>query len=257
MAFDTIGHLNASSIRSLGKLPSWVFTELTRNIEATERELPQSPTVTPNRPPPPTCITGSAFQPGYRWTPNTPHLWERLRAGGEGSDREWGAWMASLTQWTWVWTSSGRWWRTGKRGVLQSMGSQRVRYDWVTEQCLQPPKANPFSRAPDPLPSVQLQDKVDYCPLFIHQIFSVPWIIPISIQTCCYLFHFNKRSLWARLPCQLLSHSSVFYGEPPQRVVSKAAVSELSSFNHQPTPVKPSLLPLCETVCVRVSGDPS
>ena len=136
-------------------------------------------------------------------------------------------------------------------------GSQRVRYDWVTEQCLQPPKANPFSWAPDPLPSVQLQDKVDYCPLFIHQIFSVPWIIPISIQTCCYLFHFNKRSLWAWLPCQLLSHSSVFYGEPPQRVVSKAAVSELSPFNHQPTPVKPSLLPLCETVCVRVSGDPS
>ena len=41
--------------------------------------------------------------------------------------------MASLTQWTWVWASSGRWWRTGKPGMLKSMGSQRVRHDWVTE----------------------------------------------------------------------------------------------------------------------------
>ena len=42
-------------------------------------------------------------------------------------------WMASLTQWTWVWVSSGCWWRTGKPRVLQSMGSERVRHDWVTE----------------------------------------------------------------------------------------------------------------------------
>ena len=38
--------------------------------------------------------------------------------------------MASLTQWTWVWVS---WWWTGRPGVLQSMGSQRIRHDWVTE----------------------------------------------------------------------------------------------------------------------------
>ena len=42
--------------------------------------------------------------------------------------------MASLTQWTWVWASLGRWWRTGKSGVLQSVGSQRLGHDWVTEQ---------------------------------------------------------------------------------------------------------------------------
>ena len=42
--------------------------------------------------------------------------------------------MASLTQWTWVWASSRQWWRTGKPGVLQSMGSERVRDDWVSEQ---------------------------------------------------------------------------------------------------------------------------
>ena len=41
--------------------------------------------------------------------------------------------MASQTQWTWVWVNSGRWWWTGRPGVLQSMGSQRVRHDWATE----------------------------------------------------------------------------------------------------------------------------
>ena len=47
---------------------------------------------------------------------------ERLSAGGEGDDRGWDGWMASPTQWTWVWASSrSRWW-TGKPGVVQSMG---------------------------------------------------------------------------------------------------------------------------------------
>ena len=65
--------------------------------------------------------------------------WERLKSGGEGDDRRWVSWMASLTQWTWVWTSSGIWWWTGKPGVLQSMRSQRVRHDWVTELNWEPP----------------------------------------------------------------------------------------------------------------------
>ena len=56
------------------------------------------------------------------------------RVGGEGEDREWDGWMASSTQWTWVWINSGRWWRIGKPGVLQSMGSQRAGLDWMTEQ---------------------------------------------------------------------------------------------------------------------------
>ena len=58
----------------------------------------------------------------------------RLKAGGEGDDRGWDGWMASLTQWTWVWASSGSWWWTGRPGVLQSMGSQKVGYDWVAKQ---------------------------------------------------------------------------------------------------------------------------
>jgi len=47
---------------------------------------------------------------------------------------EWDGWMASPTQWTWVWASSRRWWRTGKPGMLQSMGPQRVGHIWVTTQ---------------------------------------------------------------------------------------------------------------------------
>ena len=42
-------------------------------------------------------------------------------------------WMASLTQWTWVWVNSGNWWWTGRPGVLRFMGSQRVRHNWATE----------------------------------------------------------------------------------------------------------------------------
>ena len=53
-----------------------------------------------------------------------PWCWERLKAGKEGDDRGWDGRMASLTQWTWVWASSGSWWWTGKPGVLQSMGSK-------------------------------------------------------------------------------------------------------------------------------------
>ena len=60
-------------------------------------------------------------------------FWERLRAGGEGDDRGWGGWMASLTRWTWVWVNSGNWWWTGRPGVLRFMGSQRVGHDWATE----------------------------------------------------------------------------------------------------------------------------
>ena len=59
--------------------------------------------------------------------------WERLKAGGEGDDREWDGWMASRTQRTWVWASSGSWWWTGKPDVLQSMGSRRVRHNEATE----------------------------------------------------------------------------------------------------------------------------
>ena len=59
--------------------------------------------------------------------------WEGLGAGGEGDDRGWDGWMASPTRWTWVWVNSRSWWWTGRSGVLQFMGSQRVGHDWATE----------------------------------------------------------------------------------------------------------------------------
>ena len=57
----------------------------------------------------------------------------RLKADREEDDRGWDHWMASLTWWPWVWVRSRCWWWTGKPGMLQSMGSQGVRIDWVTK----------------------------------------------------------------------------------------------------------------------------
>ena len=62
-----------------------------------------------------------------------PWCWERLNVGGEGDNRGWDGCLASPTQWTWVWVNSWSWRWTGKPGVLQSMGSQRVKHDWVAE----------------------------------------------------------------------------------------------------------------------------
>ena len=59
--------------------------------------------------------------------------WEGLGAGGEGDYRGWDGWMASPTRWTWVWVNSGSWWWTGRPGVLQFMGLQRVGHNWATE----------------------------------------------------------------------------------------------------------------------------
>ena len=65
---------------------------------------------------------------------NSPWCWERTKAEGEEDVRGWDGWMTSLMQWTWTWADSGRYWGTGMPGMLQSMGSQRVTHDWVTEQ---------------------------------------------------------------------------------------------------------------------------
>ena len=82
----------------------------------------------------------------WRWNSNTlatwceelthwkrPWCWERLKAGGEGDNRGWDGWMASPIWWTWVWANSRSWWWTRKPGMLQSVGLQRARHDWVTK----------------------------------------------------------------------------------------------------------------------------
>ena len=82
----------------------------------------------------------------WSWNSNTLATWckelthrkrpwcpKRLKVGGEGDSRRWAGWMASPTQWTWVWVSSGSWWWIARPGMLQSMGLQRVGHNWVTE----------------------------------------------------------------------------------------------------------------------------
>ena len=64
-------------------------------------------------------------------TGKDPDAWERLKAGGEGPTED--GWMASATQWKWVWVNSGNWWWTGRPGVLQLMDLQRVDHNWATE----------------------------------------------------------------------------------------------------------------------------
>ena len=72
------------------------------------------------------------------WPPDVKSLektlmLERLKAEERG-DRGWDGWMTSPLQWTRTWANSRRWWATGRPGVLQSMGLQRVRHDLATEQ---------------------------------------------------------------------------------------------------------------------------
>ena len=57
----------------------------------------------------------------------------KTEVGGEGDHRGWDGWMVSPTQWTWIWVNSGSWWWTGRPGMLQTMGSQRIRQHWATE----------------------------------------------------------------------------------------------------------------------------
>ena len=65
-----------------------------------------------------------------------PWGWERLKTGEEGDNRGLDGWMASLTQWTWIWGNYRREWRAEDPGVLQSMGSLRVGHDWATSLSL-------------------------------------------------------------------------------------------------------------------------
>ena len=61
------------------------------------------------------------------------YIYIYVSKAGEEDDRGWDGWMASPTRWTWLWVNSRSWWWTRRSGVLQSMASQRVRHDWVTE----------------------------------------------------------------------------------------------------------------------------
>ena len=93
-----------------------------------------------------------------------PWCWEILKIGKQGNDRGWDSSMTSPTQWTWVWASSGRWWRTEKPGMLQSMGSQRVRHDWVPEK--QPENSWSMNPTLEQIPKQAIIPKDTWTPKF-------------------------------------------------------------------------------------------
>ena len=105
-----------------------------------------------------------------------PWFWVRLKVGGEGDDRGWDGWMASLTHWTWIWISSGRWWWTGRPGMLQSMGWQRVRHDWATE-----------------LNSTELNVS---CSVMFYSVTLWDYSPPAPLS-----MGFSRQELWSGLPC--------------------------------------------------------
>ena len=74
------------------------------------------------------------------WPPDVKSwlIWKDHDAGKDWGQKEkgttgWDGWMASLTQWTWVWVNCGSWWWTGRPGILWFMRSQRVRHYWATK----------------------------------------------------------------------------------------------------------------------------
>ena len=97
-----------------------------------------------------------------------PWCWERLRAGGEGDDRGWDGWMASPTQWIWVWVNSGSWWWTGRLGVLRFMGSQTVGHDWETELNWSLKVKFKYKLLSEVFPDLSTRNPFRSCPLCTH-----------------------------------------------------------------------------------------
>ena len=110
-----------------------------------------------------------------------PWCLERLNARGEGDDRGWDGWMVSLTRWTWVWVNSGSWWWTGRPGMLQSMGSQKVWHDWATE--------------------LNWNDKVGFLFIFLMKV------------ACFYFFYFPSfiELWWINKNCTYLGCTMLFF----------------------------------------------
>ena len=109
----------------------------------------------------------------------TPWCWERLTARGEGDNRGWDGWVASLTQWTWVWANSRRRWRTGKPGMAQSMGSQRVGQDeqWAIEPNTPLQKAGPSRRCFATLEMFcKTEDPFYFTPSLLLTLYSAFWL---------------------------------------------------------------------------------
>ena len=124
------------------------------------------------------CWSWNSNTLATRWEELThlkrPWCWERLKAGGEGDDRGWDGWMASPTRWTWVWVNSRSCWWTGRPGILQFMGSQRVGHNWATE--------------------LNWTDEYISLKLFIYTSTNIQWV-PIVKQTAFHSIG-ELNSLW-------------------------------------------------------------
>ena len=92
-------------------------------------------------------------------------------------DRGWNGWMASLTLWTWIWVRSRSWWQTRKPTMLQSMGSQGVGHDWVTE-------LNIF------LKDANIKKIIAFHSLLMKNVFvkQPPFYLPLLIKMCRFIF---------------------------------------------------------------------
>ena len=123
----------------------------------------------------------------WGWNPNTlatwceelTHLkrswcWEWLKAGREGDDRGWDGWVALQTLWTWIWVSSWSLSWTGRPGVLQSMGSQRVRHNSATEL-----NSTEFVSV-NPVPLI--------CPCFFHSSFCNNKLVFSFCESVCFAY---------------------------------------------------------------------
>jgi len=111
-----------------------------------------------------------------------PWCWERSRAGEEGDDRGGDGWMALPTQRKRVWVNSGSWWWTGRPGMLQFMGSQRVRHNWATELNWTESRNSKSFEA-------LLQIYVKKKSLKIEQILT-HWFIFVVVQSLSHVWHF-------------------------------------------------------------------
>ena len=132
-----------------------------------------------------------------------PWCWERLKAGGKGDDRGWDDWIASLTRWTWVWANSGSWWWTGRPGVLQSMGSQRVGHDWEIQLNWEPFKSQGRRDYGDLMPS---QIAKTHSPTLTTSLFGS---LPLNEVYCDRSSYSLALSLPALLPYSLFPHGFV------------------------------------------------
>ena len=153
------------------------------------------------------------------------------------NDRRWDRWKASPAQWTWVWASSRSWWWTGKPGMLQSMGSQRVRHDWVTEVKLRlrgssdyptllqgtplPHRWNWRPKSPALLPRVQ--DAGLSCD---------PWPAWRNAEASTGE-HSGKDSHWPLLRSGTGAFQSILWPSPPQGSHSWFLFMQLKNADHQ------------------------